>query len=203
LGNVIDLFDPNLEEDILSVYSYTTDGLYDLANSTMNNPEKRVGADGGLSDDVKAVLPWFKKVSIGLENLPASCDYTGTLYRVTRFTFHRVDFLELFQKGNTFAWHTWRSTSKSEDILRNTSFVGQHATVYEIHGAVGKCIAEISQFPDEEEVLLPLGTMFQVKEARIGTGRGDDIHKSADWIVLEMLPRGAYSLLSEDEASWM
>jgi len=199
---------PDLEEHFVSIYSYTMDSLFGVANYHLNNAKMRAQInDSGiaeLADEVRATLPWFKKLAVGLHSLPPCFEYSGTLYRVTRFVFSPTDLSERFRAGNRFVWHTFRSTSASLEILDNPHFSAARSTVFEIHNAVGKCIWPLSQYREEREVLLPIGATFQVIEAWRGSGEGDDICKPADWIILTMLPQ-VYALESgiSMQASWL
>lgn len=187
-----DILRPNFEDQNLSVYSYTMDSLYATANLHMNSPQRCTLENGlpAISSNVRAILPWLKKVDAGLSSLPASFRYLGTLFRVMSHVFDSLSFDQRFKTGNIFVWHSFRSASRSEAILSNPSFTP--GTVFEIRNAVGTDITLMSQFTEECEILLRPGTTLQVMEARKGTP-GGDVRESADWIVVEMLAQNHLS----------
>lgn len=183
------VWSPNFEEHYLCIYSWTINLLYKQANTVMNGADRidRSGGAVGVSNDVKAVIPWYRKVECALDALPSDFDYKGTVYRVIPFAF--ADFETRFTEGKVFVWHSFRSTSRSEDILTNPCFSSGHSTVFEIQGARGKDITTLSQYAQECEILLPMGTTLRVKKVQRRSGQEEDgVRKSADWIVAEMLP---------------
>jgi hypothetical protein len=93
-----------------------------------------------------------------------SCaDFTGTVYRGIGLPMAAI----LTYKRAVGTWRTWpsyTSTSKSRqmaELLGNTLFIIE-ITKIKPSSPRAYDIAELSQFPNEEEVLLPAGISFQV-----------------------------------------
>ena len=100
-----------------------------------------------------------------LRQYSRSCqEFTGTVYRGANFSSETI---ETYRKSVN-AWRTWpsyTSTTKSRPVAElrgNVLFLIKILPIRITSIARAFDITNISQFPSEEEVLLPAGTSFQV-----------------------------------------
>ena len=90
-------------------------------------------------------------------------EFVGTVYRGVQFPSTMIDSYRRAQG----TWHTWpsyTSTSKNRQMAEfrgNTLFIIE-ITPIKMHVPRAYDIADLSQFPNEEEVLLPAGVSFQI-----------------------------------------
>ncbi|CAF3923306.1 unnamed protein product [Adineta steineri] len=100
----------------------------------------------------------------------AGTEYNGYLYRGCNLAEEQVS--QYRNAVSTKEWKTWRSftsTSKNQQVVEifgeNTLFI---INVKEIGISSNRAfnIQHISQFPDEEEVLLPAGVLFQIVDVQ-------------------------------------
>ncbi|CAF2098780.1 unnamed protein product [Rotaria magnacalcarata] len=141
----------NLSKDeAASVYLYTMEiseeaSVYSVLNRTLR------------ADDRSQVRPWFaylKLLDSAASKLP---NFKGTVWRgVNR------DVSETFKRGERITWWSVSSCSTSMDII--SSFLGTNpqSTLFNIECATGKSIAMYTCYPNENEVILMPGTMFEV-----------------------------------------
>ncbi|CAF3274739.1 unnamed protein product [Rotaria socialis] len=90
-------------------------------------------------------------------------DYIGTVYRGVDFSLTTI-FSYKKAVGSWRTWPSYTSTSKNRKMAEfrgNTLFIIEITNV-KLSSPRAYDVAEISQFPSEEEVLLPAGVSFQV-----------------------------------------
>lgn len=87
----------------------------------------------------------------------------------------KLDLSSKYPVGTEAIWWGFSSCSKRIQVLANEHFLGRSGprTLFVIECFSGKCIQEYSQYPDEEEFLLPPGCLFQIEEC---VTSGDDFH---------------------------
>jgi hypothetical protein len=109
------------------------------------------------AEDRSKVRPWFgylKLLDSAASKLPK---FKGIVWRGIN-----KDVTMAFKKGQKITWWSVTSCSTSVDVI--SSFLGKapQSTLFNIECSTGKCIAAYTCYPNEDEVILMPGTMFEV-----------------------------------------
>jgi hypothetical protein len=67
-----------------------------------------------------------------------------------------------FKRGQKITWWSVSSCSKSVDIISGFLDKAPQSTLFNIECSAGKCIAEYTNYPSEDEVIFMPGTTFEV-----------------------------------------
>jgi hypothetical protein len=137
-------------DESAAVYLYTMEGgqnsFYKVLNAALR------------SENRPALKPWFpflKLFDVALKKLP---NVRGNIWRGVQ-----GDIREKFTKDQGLTWWSISSCSQSVDVIQG--FLGSAATstIFMIEAAKGKDISGYTYFPNEDEVILGLGTELRVK----------------------------------------
>ena len=144
------------------IRQYTSDGgPYSAANRVL-----RLGHNG---EDVgqNPLVPWILQLNCAIRILP---EFLGTTYRGAQMSNAE---LACYTEGKIFIWSSFTSTSKSLKYCAdgNVIFEMKPGSAFILHDKrAGREIDAISEFPTEEEVLLPMCCGFRVLQITT-TGR--------------------------------
>jgi hypothetical protein len=135
------------------IHLYTRESfLYRILNTALrNNDHSKIATLGPLCYLIQDFTRTFK-------------GFIGTVYRGLSLSSEQI----LTYKQAVGSWHTWpsfTSTSKNRkmaEIRGNTLVIITVAKYNHSNFVRGLEIAEMSHFPNEEEVLLPAGVIFQI-----------------------------------------
>ncbi|CAF2674566.1 unnamed protein product [Rotaria sp. Silwood2] len=110
-----------------------------------------------IADDRSQVRPWFaylKLLDSAASKLPK---FKGCAWRGIN-----KDVSQTFKKGQIITWWSVSSCSTSVDVI--SSFLGKtsQSTLFNIECSNGHSIAAYTCYPNENEVILMPGTMFEV-----------------------------------------
>jgi hypothetical protein len=138
------------KDEAATVYLYTMEMSDDACVYRILNQTLRV-------EDRSKVRPWFpylKLLDSAMSKLPK---FKGIVWRGVN-----KDVSTAFKKGQKITWWSVSSCSKSVDII--SAFLGKapQSTLFNIECSTGKCIAEYTCYPSEDEVILMPGTTFKV-----------------------------------------
>lgn len=154
---------PTLEADeVRNIYRYTTDEGYREMNGYLRDPSAY------SADDAVRIQREVDSAVSGMTKLPAHGD---TTYRGTYFPPHVLE--QWQQVGDHVSDRAFWSTSTEAGVadefrIRN----GGNAFVV-VEGRSGVDVQPLSHYGHEAEILMPPGTVFEVREARqIGDGAG-------------------------------
>ena len=139
-----------------AVYAYTEEkptNLYGKLNHACRTP-------GGMSEKRLAVyrdyLFYLQQAATTLHN------YCGRVYRGTDSKINPATYAD----GRTITWQQFSSTSKQQQqarkFLSQSPPSGLSGSMFVIDVTTGKEIEALSQFPEEEEILLMPNTFFRV-----------------------------------------
>ncbi|CAF1517125.1 unnamed protein product [Adineta ricciae] len=143
--------DHNLTRDeSASIYIYTMEwgdtSLYRLLNQALRNANRQV---------VNIWFPYLKLFDCALEKLP-------TLHKVL-WRGISADIGKNFTKNQLVTWWSVNSCSLSVDVIK--TFLGNNpkSTLFLIEALNGKDISKYTEFQNENEVILKMGTDFRVE----------------------------------------
>jgi hypothetical protein len=111
-----------------------------------------------LDEDRRKVIPWFPFIKLfdcALEKLPT---FKGCIWRgVTG------DFTESYHEDDIITWWNFSSCSSSVNVVENFLKSDGKSTLFMIEVYNGKDVSGYTQYPQEKEILLPMGTKLRVK----------------------------------------
>lgn len=149
------------EFNAISIGQYTSEStLYERVNALL-----RKGHDG-ISIAKDPLAPWIAHLNAILRREE---EYLHTAYRGADLTASEV---AEYKPGRLFIWTSFTSMSKRRECCLdgNTLFEITPRSSISMHGKrAPRSIAHFSDFPEEDEVLLPLAAAFRV-ESREATG---------------------------------
>jgi hypothetical protein len=138
------------KDEAATVYLYTMEMSDDACVYRILNQTLRV-------EDRSKVRPWFpylKLLDSAMSKLPK---FKGIVWRGVN-----KDVSTAFKKGQKITWWSVSSCSKSVDIISAFLDKAPQSTLFNIECSTGKCIAEYTCYPSEDEVILMPGTTFEV-----------------------------------------
>ncbi len=134
-----DLYYKLLKEEVMAIYTYTTNDIYKKLNQTLRRGRKADKEKYGAMVDI---------INNGLDKLPK---YKG---RVVRF--ERKGSVNSWQPGKIKTFKAYTSSSKKK------GFCWSGNTKMKIRSKTGRFIGMMSAYPNEEEVLFPPNKKFKV-----------------------------------------
>lgn len=133
-------------------------------------------------------MVFIKWLIDGTMALDQEYDFSGQAFRVMNHVFNDDEW-EAKKPGNIIAWHTVRSVTTDFSVLEpfaDDNFEPEKGlTIFTIQDCNGKKIAPLSEFPEEEVLLLP-GTVFKVIDRQRGVPGSCEFSERADKITLQM-----------------
>jgi hypothetical protein len=134
-------------EESAAIYIYTMDwgqqSLYRVLNAALRMKDRSV------------LVPWhgyLKLFDTALKKLP---NFQGNLWRGIN-----LHISQNFREGEELIWWSFNSCSSSIKVVQQ--FLGSVSTLLMIQAKNGKLISAYSSFPEENEVILGLGTRLCV-----------------------------------------
>lgn len=128
-----------LKEEVMAIYSYTTNDIYKKLNQTLRR---------GLKADKEKYGPMVDIINNAIEKLP---EFTGNVVR-----FEKKGSVNSWQPGKIKTFKAYTSSSKKKD------FCWSGNTKLKIKSKTGRYIGMMSAFANEQEVLFPPRTQFKV-----------------------------------------
>jgi len=158
----------------IAIYVYTLDDpkVYAVVNRVMFNPARRRPGGSGVSEELKACMPYIKFLDASLEALPASFLYSGQVRRGVQWVYpspDRHDPDSHFPVGSMLLWYEFKSTSKEMEVMTRPHFCGVTAgprTIFVVQARHGYDISRFSYFQgvdSEHEVLFRPLSQFRVQ----------------------------------------
>ncbi|CAF1509334.1 unnamed protein product [Adineta steineri] len=148
-------------EESAAIYIYTMDwgeqSLYRVLNGLLRINDRTV------------LVPWhgyLKLFDNALKKLPSQ--------HMNVWRGVNVDISKNYKEGEELTW--WNITSGSSTLKVVKKFLGQSSTLFLIEAKNGKLISAYSNFPEENEVILGLGTRVHVDSDPLGSSSLDVIH---------------------------
>ena len=134
-------------DESASIYLYTMDwgeqSLFRVLNDALRVADRSV------------LVPWhgyLKLIDTALKKLPS---VQMILWRGVN-----VDISKNYKGGEEVTWWSFNSCSSQVKVVKQ--FLGFVSTLFTIEAKNGKCISNYSNFPEENEVILGLGTRLRV-----------------------------------------
>jgi hypothetical protein len=150
-------------DESAAVYLYTMEGGQNSFYKVLNEALR--------SENRPALKPWFpflKLFDVALNKLPTvkGCVWRGV----------PGDISEQFMNGQVLTWWSISSCSQSKHLIK--SFLGSdnNSTLFMIEAVNAKDVSSYSYFPNEDEVLLGLGTELRVKGDTLKHGGLNIVH---------------------------
>ncbi|CAF1429400.1 unnamed protein product [Adineta ricciae] len=138
------------QDESTAIYIYTmdwkTDNLYAMLNEALRSEN---------SETVKMWFPYLKLFDSALSKLPTVKEI---LWRGVP-----LDIGSNFTKDQVVTWWSVSSCSSSVNVIKSFLEGHENATVFLIEARHGKKISGYTQYENEEEVILRMGTKFRVK----------------------------------------
>ena len=108
-------------------------------------------------EDRTKVRPWFPYLKLFDSAVAKLPTFKGVVWRGVN-----KDVSQSFKKGQKITW--WSISSCSTLVKVISSFLGEvpQSTLFNIQCSTGKCIAEYTCYPSENEIILMPGTTFEV-----------------------------------------
>lgn len=150
-------------EESASIYIYTMDwgeeSLYRVLNEVLRVKDRSV------------LIPWHSYLKLfdsALKKLPA---YRGSVWRGIN-----VDISTNYKEGEVLTWWHFSSCSSSVKVVKG--FLGSVSTLLMIEAKNAKIISAYSNFPEENEVILSLGTRLRVMSDALDHSSLNVVHLS-------------------------
>ena len=159
------------------VYTLALPSVHSVINKVMFNPTRRTpGAAGaaGVSDDLRACMPYIKFLDAALEALPPAYVFIGEVRRGVGWVYPSPDHHDPkrhFAVGGTIMWYEFKSTSKKQEVMTRPHFCGVEPgprTIFTVEACRGYDIEKFSYFQgvdSEFEVLFRPLSRFKVLHA--------------------------------------
>ncbi|CAF5119371.1 unnamed protein product [Rotaria sp. Silwood1] len=134
-------------EESASIYLYTMDwgeqSLYQVLNAVLREKDRSI------------LVPWYgylKLFDTALAKLPS--------LQINLWRGINGDITKNYKENDIFTWWCFSSCSSAVKVVKQ--FLGSVSTLFMIEAKNGKAISAYSNFTEENEVLLPLGTRLRV-----------------------------------------
>ena len=159
------------------IYAYTLSNpkVFKVVNREMFSPDRR-SSGGGVSDGLRACLPYIRFLIDALKALPARFRFKGQVYRGVKHCYptpENHDPVRHFRVGKRLRWDEFKSTTKEQGVITGPHFCGMGAgprTKFTIDVTEGYDISLFSAFQgvnsEHEVLLLPLSYFVVVHAAR-------------------------------------
>jgi hypothetical protein len=158
------------------VYTLAQPAVYAVVNGEMFNDERRKpGAISGISDSLRACLPFIKFLDSALAKLPESYIFQGEVRRGTKWVYSspaKHDPESHFPVGQMIMWYEFKSTSTEPKVMMSDNFCGVNAgprTIFTVKATRAYDIQKFSCFQgtySEHEVLFRPFAKFKVLHAQ-------------------------------------
>jgi hypothetical protein len=157
---------------VIYVYTLADPKVFKVVNREMRNRDQRqAGGGGGISDGLRACLPFVRLLLYALEKLPERYVYRGEVRRGVKYVYpsparHNPE--AHFRAGQHVMWYEFKSTSERQEVMMREHFCGAAAgprTIFVILVCRGFSIKDFSSYRGEEseyEVLLLPFSEFEV-----------------------------------------
>lgn len=132
--------------------------LYRLLNKALRSENRQA---------LKIWFPYLKLFDTALDLLPT---IKGNLWRGVS-----IDIGKSFTKNQLVTWWSINSCSSSVDVIK--SFLGDNgiSTLFLIESINGKKVSGYTEYEDEDEIILRMGTQFSVKSNPLEQSNGSHI----------------------------
>ena len=162
----------------VAIYLYTLNepSVYAVVNGEMfNKGRRKPGAISGISDSLRACLPYIKYFDAALAALPGSYVFQGKVRRGQKWVFSspgKDDPVAHFPEGHKIMWYEFKSTSTQQEVMMREHFCGVHAgprTIFTVKATRAYAIHKFSYFQgidSEHEVLFRPFSKFKVLHAQ-------------------------------------
>lgn len=157
------------------VYTLSDPKVFKVVNGEMfNHNRRKPGMSVGVSDGLRACLPYIRFLIHALKALPASYVFRGEVRRGVKHAYPSPedhDPVGHFRVGKRLAWYEFKSTSKKAEVMMRDHFCGPEAgprTTFIVDVICGYDISRFSYFQGAEseyEVLLLPMSQFEVVHA--------------------------------------
>jgi hypothetical protein len=160
----------------IHVYTLNQPPVYAAVNREMfNKARSKPGALSGISDALRACLPFIKFLETALELLPDSFIFQGEVRRGQKWVFPspgKHDPVAHFPEGHKIMWYEFKSTSTQQEVMTREHFCGVNAgprTIITVKATRAYSISKFSYFQgtdSEFEVLFRPFSQFKVLHAQ-------------------------------------
>jgi len=137
-------------DESAAIYIYTMEwgetSLYHILNNTLRSENRQ---------ELKVWFPYIKLFDTALNKLPTVKE---VIWRGVP-----LDIGKNFTKNQLVIWWTINSCSSSVDIIKTFLRNDKKSTLFLIEAKNGKRVSGYTEFENEDEVILTIGTQFRVK----------------------------------------
>ncbi|CAF3876619.1 unnamed protein product [Adineta steineri] len=145
-----------------AVYIYTMEWgettLYRVLNKALRSENRQA---------LNIWFPYLKLFDTALDKLPTVKEI---LWRGVA-----LDIGKNYTKNQLVTWWSVNSCSSSANVIKNFLGNDQHSTLFLIEGINGKKISDYTEYKDEDEIILRMGTQFRVKSNTLEQSNGSHI----------------------------
>jgi len=160
----------------IHVYTLNQPPVYAAVNREMfNKARSKPGALSGISDSLRACIPFIKFLDAALEKLPDCYMFQGEVRRGQKWVYPspgKHDPESHFPVGQTIMWFEFKSTSTQQEVMTREHFCGVDAgprTIITVKATRAYSISKFSYFQgtdSEFEVLFRPFSQFKVLHAQ-------------------------------------
>ena len=99
---------------------------------------------GGMSDNLRACMPFIKYLDTALDQLPEQFNFTGRCLRGIKWVFPSEedhDPEEYFKQGKRITFYEFKSSSRKMELMYEPHFCGKEGsrTIFDIQACQVKC----------------------------------------------------------------
>ncbi|CAF1393487.1 unnamed protein product [Adineta steineri] len=145
-----------------AVYIYTMEWgettLYRILNTALRSENRQA---------LKIWFPYLKLFDTALDKLPTVKE---NLWRGVP-----LDIGKNFTKNQPITWWSVNSCSSSVDVIKDFLGNNKNSTLFLIEGINGKKISGYTEYENEDEIILRMGTQFRVKSNPLEQSNGSHI----------------------------
>jgi len=138
------------KDESAAIYIYTMEwdetSLYRVLNQALRSENRQA---------LKVWFPYLKLFDTGLDKLPTVKD---NLWRGVP-----LDIGKSFIKNQLITWWGINSCSSSVNVIKNFLGNNKNSTLFLIEAMNGKKVSGYTEYENEDEVILKMGTQFRVK----------------------------------------
>ena len=150
------------KDESASIYIYTMEWgettLYRVLNEALRSENRQA---------LKIWFPYLKLFDTALDKLPTVKE---SVWRGVALGIGKN-----YTKNQIFTWWSINSCSSSANVIKNFLGNGQTATLFLIETVNGKKVSGYTEYENEDEVILRLGTQFRVKADPLEQSNGSHI----------------------------
>lgn len=146
-----------------AIYIYTMEWgestLYRVLNKALRSENRKA---------LKIWFPYLKLLDTALDKLPTVKEavWRGVPLKIG----------ENYTKGQTFTWWSVNSCSSSVNVIEQFLGTENSGTMFLIESINGKKVSGYTEYEDEDEVILRMGTQFRVKSTLIQKSGSTTVH---------------------------